>query len=150
MRMKRQTRPFIVEFKKGPRGPNGGTAAKPLWHGHDLALLKETEQDSDRVAVAMSPSNPEVAILPGRILQDAVASPVTEIAMNSRPARPTKVGPKPATPKMLPTAIPEIVPPLEPVVAETSDRAPIRLRKRVQQLLPRGQRWKHRLPKVLQ
>jgi hypothetical protein len=137
--MRRQTRPFTVEFKKGPRGSNGGTAPKPLWHGHDLALLKEAEaeQAADAIKASALPANPTAIPRQGQILAASIVGSVAEAAT--------------AAPTLLRAPAPEVGPPLEPAIGESPVTAgrPIRLHGRAHEPLPRGQRWKRRLPKVL-
>ncbi|TBW38396.1 hypothetical protein EYW49_08985 [Siculibacillus lacustris] len=140
--MKRQARPFIVEIKQRRNGA-GKSVPNPLWSGHDLLLLKEAQPEArDEVLVAAAPELVVAkVILPARILS-ATVSPLSIDAPEG--------GPVPAKPRKSripkPSAMPVVVTPPEP---NRAPRSSIRLRDRSADALPRGQRWKRRLPKII-
>ncbi len=143
--MKRQTRPFIVEIKQSRLGADK-PAAKPLWSGRDLHLLKEARQERLDESVAAPASEQELVKVapPARVLVAATAVPPVDEPV----AAATRVAPRRKRVPSIPLVAQEPV----QVAAATPRPAmnpPVRLRDRAEESLPRGQRWKRRLPKVI-
>ena len=139
--MKRQTRPFVVEIKQSRHGL-GKVAPKPLWSGRDLLLLKEAQPEPADVQIAEPARErvPAVAAPPARILAAAFV-PLSADAFVAAPS-PTK----PKKPRVRKPAVESAH---TPVVVVAAIPTPILLRDRSAETLPRGQRWKRRLPKVI-
>ncbi|GAA4134611.1 hypothetical protein ACFFTN_13180 [Aminobacter aganoensis] len=128
--MKRQTRPFVVEVKK-KRGD--GARKQSIWGGLDLsAIAAEANNElpdsapSQTEAKVMEPAAPEnVAVAPS-IIAPPRAQGYPDIEANDLAHAPGDVADiDPASPK------------------------PSRRRRGSTESLPRGQRWKRRLPEVL-
>ena len=142
--MKRQTRPFLVEIKQSRHSP-GKSAVKSLWGGHDLHLLKEAQperQAETRPAPPPEQSLPAAAP-PARIL----AALIAPLPIDGPVAVPVRA--KPKTPRVQPPAARSVQAPAAAAVQDPMPSPPVGLRDRTGETLPRGQRWKRRLPKVI-
>jgi hypothetical protein len=166
--MKRQTRPFIVEIKQSRHG-SSKSAPKSLWSGHDLHLLKEARPERQ---VEMKPAPAPVrelaaAVPPARIL---VASdtplPVDDPAVRTVRTKPRMPRVKTPVVKTVQTPVVKteqaavvktvqapVVKTVQALIAaaihDPKPNPPTVLRDSVGETLPRGQRWKRRLPKVI-
>jgi hypothetical protein len=142
--MKRQTRPFVVEIKQSRHGL-GKAAPKPLWSGRDLLLLKEAQPEptNEQIAEAARERVPAVTAPPARILA-AASVPLSADALVAAPG-PTKQ----RKPRVRKPPVEPVHAPIAPVAPDPMPSAPILLRDRSAKTLPRGQRWKRRLPKVI-
>jgi hypothetical protein len=142
--MKRQTRPFVVEIKQSRHGL-GKAAPKPLWSGRDLLLLKEAQPEptDEQIAASARERAPQVTTPPARILA-AASLPLSADAFVAAPG-PTK----PRKPRVRKPPVEPVHAPIAPIAPNPTPSAPILLRDRSAEALPRGQRWKRRLPKVI-
>lgn len=142
--MKRQTRPFVVEIKQSRHGL-GKAAPKPLWSGRDLLLRQEAQPEptNEQIAEAARERVPAVTAPPARILA-AASVPLSADALVAAPG-PTKQ----RKPRVRKPPVEPVHAPIAPVAPDPMPSAPILLRDRSAKTLPRGQRWKRRLPKVI-
>lgn len=132
-KMKRQTRPFVVEVRKRRAGP----AAKPsIWAGIDLGRI-EKEVDAAEVAVDRSGERP-ASNMPER-----VRSVMEEMVVEAQAAGVVEPS--------LDRAVGALLDDDDGARGDLVQRSSRRDRRRVDavEALPRGQRWMRRLPAVL-
>ena len=142
--MKRQTRPFVVEIKQSRHGL-GKAAPKPLWSGRDLLLLKEAQPE---------PTDEQIAEPARERAAEGTAPPARILAAASVPLSADTVvaalGPtKQRKPRVRKPTVERVHAPLTVAALTPTPSAPILLRDRSADALPRGPRWKRRLPKVI-
>jgi hypothetical protein len=128
--MRRQSRPFIVEVKK-KRGEL--TRQRSIWGKLDLAAIgAETARDLAESELLAAPATAVDVIL--RPDQTLPLTPAPELLVSEviKSAHPSDVEAGPAAPEM---------------VGQPQNVSP--KRRKAAEPLPRGERWKRRLPKVL-
>jgi hypothetical protein len=128
--MRRQSRPFIVEVKK-KRGEL--TRQRSIWGKLDLAAIgAETARELAESELQPAPATAiDVALRPDQTLPSTpvLELPVLEVIQS---AGPSHVEARPAAPE---------------IVGQSQHVSP--KRRKAAEPLPRGERWKRRLPKVL-
>ena len=130
--MKRQSRPFIVEVKK-KRGESA--RQRSIWGNLDLAAIDaETARELTKI--------------------EAPVVPVTTINLAPKPdlSQPSTSSREPPVSEIIEDATLSAVEPepAAPLMAEEPPRNQLsRKRRKSAEHLPRGERWKRRLPKVL-
>lgn len=137
--MKRQTRPVVVEVKKRRGGVPG---KRPIWEGIDLAAVANevTPSAHDVVMPAQIPAldatEPGVPVSEGG---DVRAQPAPTIAEREDPSAAVRFGAG------------DDVGPVPVELEENTQKRRRRSRRNwdIVSTLPRGQRWKRRLPAVL-
>ncbi|MEP9390009.1 hypothetical protein [Mesorhizobium sp. KR9-304] len=130
--MKRQSRPFIVEVKK-KRGESARQHS--IWGNLDLAAIgAETAWELTKI---------EAPVVPVTAID---ATPKPDFSQPSTSSQPLSVS------EIIPDAgLSGVEPePAAPLMAEEPPRNQLSRRRRMSaEHLPRGERWKRRLPKVL-
>ena len=129
--MKRQSRPFIVEVKK-KRGESA--RQRLIWGNLDLAAIDaETARELTKI--------------------EAPVVPVTTINLAPKPdlSQPSTSSREPPVSEIIEDATLSAVEPepAAPLMAEEPRNQLSRKRRKSAEYLPRGERWKRRLPKVL-
>lgn len=129
--MRRQTRPFVVEVKK----KRGDAARKQsIWGGIDLsAIAAEAPERKPEV---------EAKLLDTKVIEQPFTFEDVTVSPSTMPLRDAQVVPDADT-RDLEHA------PSEAASIEPTRPKPSRRRRRNAETLPRGQRWKRRLPKAL-
>lgn len=130
--MKRQSRPFIVEVKK-KRGESA--RQRSIWGNLDLAAIDaETARELTKIKSPMVPVTTINLAPKADLSQPATPSREPPISEIIEEATLSAVEPEPAVPLMAE----------EPLRNQLS-----RKRRKSAEHLPRGERWKRRLPQVL-
>ena len=121
------------------------SGAKSLWSGHDLHLMKEAQpqkQPEKRPTATPEPSlvtpAPQARILPELIAPVPIDAPAA-----------VRVRAKPKALRVQAPAAKSVPSPTAAAIPDPVPGAPLGLRDKTEETLPRGQRWKRRLPKVI-
>jgi hypothetical protein len=129
--MKPQKRPFIVEIRHKRGAPKRPPS---IWGDVDLAAAADAVRNE-----ATARTNPADELSPA-----LVTTPPTSVA-----AQPSDIGDANAQVARAAPELPKAPADLQ-AASQTKADAPARRRQRRERLLPRGERWKRRLPEVLQ